>query len=380
MISILHSLSKNVNAVLLNQSCWVVQKVVQRHLNLLEYQSKVLLQNNGVAVQQFKIVETTDEAERLPQQFIEEYVVKAQILAGGRGLGYFDNGFKGGVHITKDPGEVPAIVKKMIGHHLITKQTPKSGCLVHKVMVAESVTIIREVYICILMDREHNGPVIIASAAGGTDIETVAKNSPHLISTVPVDIEEGVTDKLAEEVAQVLQFKGSLIKKAALQIKKLWQLFLNVDAVQLEINPLVETDKGCVIAVDAKISFDDNAWFRQKEIFEMEDKSEIDSREVEASRYNLNYIAMSGNIGCLVNGAGLAMATMDIIKLYGGEPANFLDVGGGVQEEQVLRAFGILISGTNVKEAKQILADSELPILSADSLDDAAKKAVASIQ
>lgn len=310
----------------------------------------------------------------------------------------------------------------MLGHKLITKQTPKEGINVQKVMVAESVNIMRETYLCILMDRQANGPVLIASPAGGMDIEAVAEKTPHLLKTVPIDIFEGVTDKMAQEVAEFLQFKGDLKNKAAEEVKKLWNLFLKVDAVQLEINPLVETDDNKVIAVDAKLNFDDNASFRQKEIFEMEDTTESDPREVEAAKYNLNYIGMSGNIGCLVNGAGLAMATMDIIKLHGGDPANFLDVGGSVKEDQVKAAFGILVSdtkvrsilvnvfggivncatiangivgafkslkldiplivrleGTNVEEARKIITNSGLNIQTAKDLDDAAKKAVASV-
>uniref|UniRef100_A0A7R8ZAJ2 Succinate--CoA ligase [GDP-forming] subunit beta, mitochondrial n=1 Tax=Timema douglasi TaxID=61478 RepID=A0A7R8ZAJ2_TIMDO len=405
--------------------CALMQALTQqiRNLNLMEYQSKILLQKNGVAVQKFKMIENANEVDDNLKNFkVDEYVIKAQILAGGRGLGYFDNGFKGGVHITKELGKVSSIVESMIGHNLITKQTSKNGILVKKVMVAESVTIKRECYICIIMDRENNGPVIIASPAGGTDIENVATSSPHLIKTIPIDIEQGVTDEMSKNIAKFLDFKGSLIKEAAAQIKQLWQLFLNVDAVQLEINPLVETSNGDVIAVDAKIIFDDNAKFRHKDIYSLEDETESDPKEIEAAKHNLNYIAMSGNIGCLVNGAGLAMATMDIIKLYGKEPANFLDVGGNVNEEQVLKAFQILTSdenvkailvnvfggivncatiangivnasktiqlsiplivrleGTNVNEAKQILANSDLHIQLASSLDDAAEKAVASI-
>lgn len=310
----------------------------------------------------------------------------------------------------------------MLGHKLITKQTPKEGINVQKVMVAESVNIMRETYLCILMDRQANGPVLIASPAGGMDIEAVAEKTPHLLKTVPIDIFEGLTDKMAQEIAEFLLFKGDLKNKAAEEIKKLWNLFLKVDAVQLEINPLVETDDNKVIAVDAKLNFDDNARFRQKAIFEMEDTSESDPREVEAAKYNLNYIGMSGNIGCLVNGAGLAMATMDIIKLHGGDPANFLDVGGSVKEDQVKAAFGILVSdtkvrsilvnvfggivncatiangivgafkslkldiplivrleGTNVDEARKIITNSGLNIQTAKDLEDAAKKAVASV-
>lgn len=296
------------------------------------------------------------------------------------------------------------------------------GIPVKKIMIAESVNIIRETYICILMDRQHNGPVIIASPAGGMDIEAVAEKTPHLLKTVPIDIFEGVTDNIALDLAEFLQFKGDLKRKAAEEIKKLWNLFLKVDATQLEINPLVETDDNKVISVDAKINFDDNAQFRQKEIFALEDDSESDPREVEAAKHNLNYIGMTGNIGCLVNGAGLAMATMDIIKLHGGDPANFLDVGGNVKEDQVKAAFRILTSdsnvksvlvnvfggivncatiangivaacksmnlnipliirleGTNAEEARKIINGSGLALQSAQDLDDAAKKAVSSI-
>ena len=264
--------------------------------------------------------------------------------------------------------------------------------------------------------------MIIASPAGVMDIEDVAEKTPELIRTQPIDIFEGVTDKMAEDLAEFLLFKGDLKKKAAKEIQNLWQMFLKVDAVQVEINPLVETPQGDVVNVDAKIGFDDNAKFRQKEIFDVEDTTESDPREVEAAKFNLNYIGMTGNIGCLVNGAGLAMATMDIIQLYGGSPANFLDVGGTVQEYQVLQAFKILTSdpnvkailvnvfggivncatiasgivnasksielkvplivrleGTNVEAAKKILADSGLPIQSAHNLDEAAQKAVASL-
>lgn len=395
-----------------------------RYLNLLEYQSKALLESSGVAIQKFRVVENIEEAKQLTQNFkVDEYVIKAQVHAGGRGRGHFDSGFKGGVHVTKDPAKVVEIVGKMLGHRLITKQTPKEGIFVKKVMIAESVNITRETYICILMDRGFNGPVIIASSAGGMDIESVAQETPHLIKTIPVDILIGVTDSMVESIADFLQFEGSLKAKATAEIKKLWKLFLSVDALQMEINPFAETDKGEVISVDAKLQFDDNAQFRQSNIFSQEDVSESDPREVEAARAKLNYIPMSGNIGCLVNGAGLAMATMDIIKLHGGEPANFLDVGGGVQEDQVLKAFQILTSdpnvkailvnvfggivncatiangiinashnlklniplivrleGTNVDEAKKILSTSGLDIVSASDLEEAAQKAVACLK
>lgn len=321
-----------------------------RHLNLLEYQSKVLLENHGVTVQRFKILDSHEEATEASKALnAAEYVVKAQILAGGRGKGHFDNGFKGGVHLTKDPKEVKSLVEKMVGHKLITKQTPKEGILVNKVMVAESVDILRETYFCILMDREHNGPVLIASPDGGMDIEEVAEKTPERLLTMPVDIYEGLTSEMALKVADFLKFTGELREKCAQEVKNIWNMFLHVDATQIEINPLIETPQGQVVAVDAKIQFDDNAEFRQKEIFAEEDTTESDPREVEAASHNLSYIGMDGSIGCLVNGAGLAMATMDIIKLHGGSPANFLDLGGGVNEDQVQEALRIVTSDATVK-------------------------------
>lgn len=394
-----------------------------RNLNLLEYQAKGLLQDYDVTVQKFKIATNEAEAAAIPAAFpCDEYVIKAQVLAGGRGKGHFDNGFKGGVHLTKDATKVPDLCNSMIGNRLITKQTPKEGIPVSKVMVAEAIDITRETYFCILLDREHNGPVIVASPDGGVDIEEVAEKTPERIKRIPVDIKEGVTDDMAMEIAQFLGFKEDLVAQCAQQIKNLYKMFLDVDCVQLEINPLAETPQGMVCTADAKLGFDDNASFRQKAIFDMEDTTESDPREVDAASHDLNYVQMDGNIGCLVNGAGLAMATMDIIKLYGGEPANFLDVGGSVQEHQVREAFRIIteddkvkailvnvfggivncatiangivnackslglsvplvvrLEGTNVDAAKKILADSNLPILSAHDLGDAAKKAVAAL-
>lgn len=205
----------------------------------------------------------------------------------------------------------------MIGHKLITKQTPPEGIVVKKVMVAKSINIVRETYLCIVMDRDNNGPVLVASPAGGMDIETVAEQTPEQILKVPIDISHGLSPAKCADIARFLEFKEPLVEKAADQILKLWHLFTKLDATQIEINPFAETDDGQVISVDAKLDFDDNARFRHEDVFEMEDISELDPKEVEASKYNLNYIAMDGNIGCLVNGAGLAMATMDVIKLNG---------------------------------------------------------------
>ncbi|XP_060847370.1 succinate--CoA ligase [GDP-forming] subunit beta, mitochondrial [Rhopalosiphum padi] len=401
-----------------------LKNIQARHLNLLECHSKDLLNKHGVSVQKFKIVENANETNDLLKSFdVDEYVLKAQVLAGGRGKGHFNNGFKGGVHVTKERTKIYDLLKNMLGYKLITKQTPKDGILVTKVMVAESVDIKRETYFCILMDRSQNGPVLIASPAGGMDIEDVAENSPELIKKIPIDIYEGISDKVALDVAKFLDFKEPLASVAANEIKRLWEFFLAVDAVQIEINPLVETLDNKVVCVDAKIQFDDNSQFKHKEIFELDETSESDPREVMANKHNLNYIGMDGNIGCLVNGAGLAMATMDIIKLRGGEPANFLDVGGNVNENQVYEAFKLLtldssvkailvnvfggivncatiakglinaskkldlqvplvvrLEGTNVSAGKKLLEESGLLIEFASDLDEAAKKAISSLK
>ncbi|XP_045513468.1 succinate--CoA ligase [GDP-forming] subunit beta, mitochondrial [Pieris brassicae] len=341
--------TKNLKVLKILATRYSPQVKSTRNLNLQEYHSKDLLKKHQVSIQNFRLIDSSLDPKPLSDFKANEYVVKAQILAGGRGKGHFDNGFKGGVHITKDPQQIISLAKNMIGHKLITKQTPKEGILVDKVMVAESVNIKRETYLSIVMERSYNGAALVASPAGGMDIEAVAEETPHLLKTIPVDIHEGVTDATAKELAEFLEFKGGMVNKCAEEIKKLWQLFLKVDATQLEINPLVETDDGRVVAVDAKINFDDNAQFRQKDIFALDDVSGVDPREVEATSLNLTYIDMDGSIGCMVNGAGLAMATMDLITLSGGKPANFLDLGGGVGQAQVSAALRILESDPKVK-------------------------------
>ncbi|XP_068629243.1 succinate--CoA ligase [GDP-forming] subunit beta, mitochondrial [Battus philenor] len=391
----------------------------RRNLNLQEYHSKDLLKKHQVSIQNFRLLDAKLDSKILSDFKAQEYVIKAQILAGGRGKGHFDNGFKGGVHLTKNPLEIVPLAKNMIGHKLITKQTPKEGILVDKVMVAESVNIVRETYISIIMERSYNGAALVASPAGGMDIEAVAEKTPHLLKTVPIDIYEGITDEMADEIAAFLEFKGTMAKKCADELKKLWDLFIKVDATQLEINPLVETDDGRVVAVDAKINFDDNAQFRQQEIFALDDVSGVDPREREAASLNLTYIDMDGSIGCMVNGAGLAMATMDLIMLSGGRPANFLDLGGGVGQAQVSAALRILesdpkvkaifvnvfagivncatvangivaackesppkhplvirLEGTNAAIAKKILEESELPFKIINDADEAARTVV----
>ncbi|XP_002157521.3 succinate--CoA ligase [GDP-forming] subunit beta, mitochondrial isoform X1 [Hydra vulgaris] len=403
----------------------VFRCVQLRQLNLQEYASKKLLAHYGINIQKFDVATTPKEAAKIGRSLMadtaDELVIKAQILAGGRGKGVFENGFKGGVKLTKDVNTVEDIASKMLGFRLTTKQTPPNGVLVKKLMVCESLTITRETYIAILMDREANGSVIVASPEGGVDIEEVAEKNPSKILKENIDIEKGVTLEQADRISTFLNFQGKKHTQASLQIRRLYNLFNGVDAVQVEINPFGETDKDEVVCFDAKINFDDNAKFRQKAIFEMDDHSEADPRELEADKYNLNYIPLDGNIACMVNGAGLAMATMDIIKLNGGWPANFLDLGGGVTENGVYHGFKLLTSdpqvrcilvnifggivdcaviargitkayqsmnlsvpvvvrleGTNVDEAKRILTESQMPIKTAENLDDAAKKAVAS--
>lgn len=242
--------------------------IPSRKLNLLEYQSKQLLDESKVAIQAFRLIEEKNDKKKLDDFNVPEYVVKAQILAGGRGKGHFDNGFKGGVHITKLKDEALKLADQMIGHKLITKQTPEAGILVKQVMVARSVDIVRETYFSIVMDREHNGPVIIASPAGGMDIEQVAEDTPEKILTMAVDIQQGLSRESAEKIAKFLEFNDkSLEGKAADEIEKIWKLFLKVDATQIEINPLAETADKQVISVDAKFNFDDNAAFRQVFLF-----------------------------------------------------------------------------------------------------------------
>lgn len=353
---------------------------------------------------------------------MNEYVIKAQILAGGRGKGTFkENGFKGGVQLTKDPKKVGDLVINMLGNHLVTHQTTADGVLVQRVSVAEALDIAKETYIAFLMARqkEHEGPVCVYSPQGGMDIEEVSAKSPDKIFQSFIDIHKGLEPEEALKIAKNLQFEEKYLEEAKQQILKLYNLFIKVDATQVEVNPFGQTPDGRIVCFDAKLSFDDNAQFRQKRIFDMGDTMESDPREVDAAQHNLNYIGLDGNIGCLVNGAGLAMATMDLIKLHGGEPANFLDVGGNVKEDQVQEAFRILnadkkvkailvnifggivncatiangiinasrnikltiplvvrLEGTNAEEARRLLKESKLPITAATSLEDAARKAV----
>jgi succinyl-CoA synthetase beta subunit len=328
-----------------------------RWLNLHEYQSKELLSSHGVRVQRGRVAETPEEAEacalELKNSNAQELILKAQILAGGRGKGTFNTGFKGGVKVVTNPLEIRDLASKMLGNMLITKQTGPEGQKVSKVLVHEGVSFDKELYLAFLLDRAYNGPVIVASPMGGVDIEEVAEKDPSQIHTFPIDIATGLTDEIAGKVAAALGIPTSDVEKSTdtkEQLKKLYKVFLETDATQIEINPLVfAKEDGKVYCVDAKFNFDENASFRHKDLFALRDTSMEDPREVEASKFHLNYVGLDGNIGCMVNGAGLAMATMDIIKLHGGEPANFLDVGGSATENQVAEAFRIICGDKNVK-------------------------------
>jgi succinyl-CoA synthetase beta subunit len=390
-------------------------------MNIHEYQAKELLQKFDVATTRGRVATTLDEAEQIARELGDiDIVVKAQIHAGGRGKGSFKNGFKGGVHVRKTPDEVRAVAAKMLGQILVTHQTGPTGRLVNKVLVAESADIAREIYFAVLLDRATAAPIIVASTEGGVEIEAVAAKSPEKIIREPIDPLAGLQPYQARKLASQLGFESSQIKNASKLFEGLYRTFIAYDCSMVEVNPLVVTNKGEVLALDAKFNFDDNALYRHPEIAAMRDVAEEDPREVEASKHGLNYIGLDGDIACLVNGAGLAMATMDIIKFYGGEPANFLDVGGGATEEQVTEAFKILIAdkhvkailvnifggimkvdvvaqgiinaaksinlsvplivrleGTNVEKGKQLLKESGVALIAADDLADAAQKAVA---
>lgn len=399
----------------------------KRFLDLHEYQSKGLMADFGVRVQRGKVADSAAEAREVADWLKDtgaaELVIKAQIHAGGRGKGHFNTGYKGGVKITEHAADVQDAAENMLGNYLITKQTGPTGQLTNKVLVHEGINFDKEFYFAILMDRAYGGPVVVYSPQGGMDIEEVAESNPEAIFTEPVDIEAGIQDEQTEKIARRLGFEGETLADAQEQMKNLYKLFIGLDSTQVEINPFVVTNDGLVYCVDAKIGFDDNASFRQKGAFAMRDTSMEDAREVTASEVGLNYIGLDGNIGCMVNGAGLAMATMDIIKLHGGDPANFLDVGGGATEEQVEEAFKILtadtqvkailvnifggimkcdiiaqgvvnaakkvglniplvvrLAGTNVELGKEIIKNSGLDVIAADDLDDAAIKAVATLQ
>lgn len=393
-------------------------------MNIHEYQAKELFEKFGVPSPNGKVAGTAAEAQAAAEEIGGgNYVVKAQVHAGGRGKGTFKNGFQGGVHLDPDPVKIGEIAGKMIGETLVTKQTGDEGKLVRKVMVAESVDIVHEYYLSILMDRTTSRPVIVASVEGGMDIEEVAENRPEKILKEFIHPLLGLQGYELRKLIKGLGLNKENGKQFAKLVTNLYKLFLECDCAMVEINPLVETTDGRILALDAKFGFDDNALYRHPDIAAYRDKDEEDPREVAAGEYDLNYIGLDGNIACLVNGAGLAMATMDIIKHAGGEPANFLDVGGGATREQVAAAFKIItgdpnveailinifggimdcnviaegvvaaskevglniplvvrLEGNNVEAGKATLQASGLNLITGDDILDAAKKVVAATQ
>ncbi|MFZ3034976.1 MAG: ADP-forming succinate--CoA ligase subunit beta [Parvibaculum sp.] len=386
-------------------------------MNIHEYQAKAVLAKYGVPVPKggpaFSADEAVAEAKKLGGPV---YVVKAQIHAGGRGKG-------GGVKVVKSLDDVKAEATRMLGMTLVTHQTGPAGKLVQRIYVEEGSDIKRELYLSIVVDRETSRVSFIASTEGGMDIEEVAHKTPEKIISLSVDPASGIQAFHGRKIAYALGLEGDQVKQGVALIQKLYKAFTSEDMAMLEINPLVVTGAGDLICLDAKVGFDSNALYRHKDIMELRDLTEEDPAEVEASKYDLNYIKLDGQIGCMVNGAGLAMATMDIIKLYGSAPANFLDVGGGATKEKVTEAFKIILSdknvegilvnifggimrcdiiaegvvaaakevklsvplvvrleGTNVDLGKKIMAESGLPIISADNLADAAEKIVKAVK
>lgn len=382
-------------------------------MNIHEYQAKELLGRFGVAVPRGGVAYTPDEAVKVAGELGGNiWVVKAQIHAGGRGKG-------GGVKLAKSADEVRQLADEMIGMNLVTHQTGPAGKDVGRIYVEEGCDIARELYLGILIDRVTSRVTVMASTEGGMDIEEVAAKTPEKIITIALDPVTGLQPFHARKIAFGLGLEGTQIRAAMKFLTAMYKAFVELDASVVEINPLVVTGAGDIVALDAKMNFDDNALFRHKDVEELRDESEEDPTELEAAKYDLNYVKLDGNIGCMVNGAGLAMATMDIIKLYGGEPANFLDVGGGASRERVGAAFKLILSdpnvegllinifggimrcdviaegvvaaareinltvplvvrlaGTNVELGKTILEESGLPIIAADDLADAAEKAV----
>jgi succinyl-CoA synthetase beta subunit len=396
-------------------------------MNIHEYQAKELLASYGVPVPAGHAAMSAEEAVeasgKLPGPL---WVVKAQIHAGGRGKGRFKElgeSAKGGVRLAHSIDEVREHAEEMLGKTLVTVQTGAHGKQVQRLYITDGVDIQKEFYLALLVDRETGRIAIVASTEGGVEIEKVAHETPEKIRTLTIDPATGLMPHHGREVAAALGLIGELAKQAGKVLAKLYDAFIGTDASQIEINPLAVTDKGELLVLDAKVGFDNNAEFRHPELEQLRDLSEEEPMEIEASKYDLAYIKLDGNIGCMVNGAGLAMATMDIIKLEGGEPANFLDVGGGASKEKVTAAFKIILSdpavkgilvnifggimrcdiiaegivaaarevqledplvvrleGTNVQQGKDILAQSGLRIIPADDLGDAARKIVAAVK
>ena len=396
-------------------------------MNIHEYQAKAVLKDFGVPVSKGVPVLKSGEAEAAARQLPGPlWVVKSQIHAGGRGKGKFKEakaGDKGGVRLAKSVDEVKQFADEMLGSTLVTIQTGPAGKQVNRLYIEDGSDIDRELYLSALVDRTTSRISFVASTEGGMDIEEVAHKTPEKIHTISVDPATGIMPHHGRALAEALDLKGDLAKAAAKLLGQLFTAFVATDMEMLEINPLIVTKTGELKCLDAKVSFDNNALFRHPDIAELRDETEEDAKEIEASKYDLNYITLDGTIGCMVNGAGLAMATMDIIKLYGEAPANFLDVGGGATKEKVTAAFkiitadpnvkGILVNifggimrcdviaegviaavkdvglqvplvvrleGTNVELGKTILRESGLNVIPADNLDDAAQKVVAAVK
>ncbi len=319
-------------------------------MNIHEYQAKALFEKSGVPVPKGAPAKSPADFDAALAQLPEgATMVKSQIHAGGRGKGTFTDGFKGGVKFCKTKAEARELAGKMLGNTLVTAQTGPAGRKVQTVYFTVANDIKKEYYLAILLDRVTSRPVIVASTEGGVEIEKVARETPEKIFKVLVDPAYGLADYQVRELVFKLGFNPAEAKNAAKLIRALYGFYWDSDATMVEINPLVTTPKDEVLALDAKVAFDDNALFRHPEIVALRDLNEEDPKEIEASKHNLSYIALDGNIACLVNGAGLAMSTMDIIKHYGGTPANFLDVGGGASREQVVAAFKIILGDKNVK-------------------------------
>jgi succinyl-CoA synthetase beta subunit len=396
-------------------------------MNIHEYQAKELLAKYGVPVPAgyaaMSVDEAVEAAGKLPGPL---WVVKAQIHAGGRGKGRFKElgeAAKGGVRLAHSIDEVREHAAEMLGKTLVTIQTGPHGKQVQRLYITDGVDIAKEFYLALLVDRETGRIAVVASTEGGMEIEKVAHDTPEKIATITIDPATGLMPHHGRAVAAALGLSGDLSKQAGKVLASLYQAFLGTDASQIEINPLAVDDKGRLLVLDAKVGFDSNAGFRHPDLEQLRDLTEEDPMEIEASKYDLSYIKLDGSIGCMVNGAGLAMATMDIIKLEGAEPANFLDVGGGANKEKVTAAFKIILSdpavkgilvnifggimrcdiiadgivaaakevslsvplvvrleGTNVQQGKDILANSGLPIIAANDLGDAAKKIVAEVR
>lgn len=418
MLSAASMLSKRafqrINSSVVNQT---------RKLSIHEFRSAELLRDYGIGTPRGDAATTPEAAFKVAQSLnTNRLVIKAQALTGGRGKGHFDTGFKSGVHMIETPEQAKDLAQKMLQHKLITKQSGAKGKLVSAVYLVERVNAKHEAYLSILMDRQTQKPLIICSSEGGMNIEDVAKKNPDAIKKFYITPSEGITDETCKAISENLGFSEESQPEAADAVKKLYKIFSEKDATQIEINPfseVVNDPNHKVMCMDAKFGFDDNASFKQEKIWSWRDLSQEDRDEVIAKQYDLNFVKLQGNIGCLVNGAGLAMATMDVIKLYGGDPANFLDCGGGATPETIKKAFELILSnervdaifvnifggivrcdfvaeglvnaakelgvkvpivarlqGTKLEEGQSIIKQSGLKIYSFDELDPAAQKAV----